>query len=96
MIMNLNYHIAEISIKCPYCDKNSVDPDYEVAANIGEKIVLECEDCGKKFIAEANIAYDTYANCELNNEKHDYEKSQYSSSVHNCRKCPEFLVKTKN
>lgn len=68
--MNLNYHIHKSDIKCPYCDQEYQDDDYEVARNMEEQTELECEHCGKKFNAKTCVVYNTYADCELNKESH--------------------------
>ena len=85
--MNFNYHIQKSNIKCPYCDKDCEDYDYEAAQNLEEKIESECEHCGKKFYVEASIAYSTYSDCELNGESHDYEQSVSYPTFFDCKNC---------
>ena len=86
--MNLNYHIYESSIKCPYCDNDYSDDDYMVSQNLEAKIELECDSCGKKFWAEAFIVFSSHADCELNNEKHILEAT-HIPNFFGCKNCPQ-------
>ncbi|MCK4828086.1 hypothetical protein KA005_70810 [bacterium] len=92
--MNLNYYIHGSNIKCPYCDKDCEDYDHEVAQDLETRVELECEHCGKKFYAEASIAYSTYSNCELNGESHDYEQSVSHPTVFDCKNCFHYEVRS--
>ena len=42
--MNLQYHIHKSSIKCPYCDYEQSDDDYEIDQDASE---VECNNCEK-------------------------------------------------
>jgi len=90
--MNFNYHIYVSNIKCPYCNKDCDDYDYEVAQNLEEKVEFECEHCGKRFYVEAIITYCTYSDCELNDEPHDWEQSVSHPTVFDCRNCYQHKV----
>ena len=95
--MNLNYHIHEVSIKCPYCDKEYRDDDYEVSRKIDDKVELEC-DCGKNFYAESRIVFNTYAACELNGQEHDLEETHIPDffQCKNCEHCERNPAPTAN
>ncbi len=85
--MNLQYHIYEPNIKCPYCDKDNRDDDSTIAQNLEERVEFECDHCGRKFFAESRIVYNTYSDCVLNGEKHDMKQSESRSTVFNCENC---------
>ena len=91
--MNLQYHIHESRIKCPYCDKECEDDDYNIAEQFDSQVDFECPYCEKIFFAEANIVYSTYSDCELNNEEHDFEVSPTHPSVFNCKNCAKYEVR---
>ena len=91
--MNLQYHIYEPGIKCPYCDEECNDDDYQVAAKFNSKVDFECDHCGKTFFAVAEVVYSTYSNCKLNDEEHDFKVSPTHSTVFNCKKCTEYEVR---
>jgi len=87
-MINLQYHIHESKIKCPYCDAECNDDDYNVAnQGFDSQVDFECDHCGKIFFAEANIVYSTYSDCELNDEEHDFLVSKTHPTVFYCRKC---------
>jgi hypothetical protein len=90
--MNLNYHIHEISIKCPYCDKDCEDDDCVVAQELEARMEFECYHCNKKFFAEASIVYSTYSDCRLNDEKCDLKQSAFHPAVFSCEKCQHYEV----
>ena len=92
--MNLNYHIYQSNVKCPYCNKNCEDSDYEVARDLETQIEFECEHCERKFFAEACIVYSTYSDCKLNDEEHDFEQSKHRSTVFDCKNCYHHEVRT--
>ena len=93
--MNMNYHIGETSIKCPYCDNSCEDSDYAVDFN--DRTEFECEYCGKVFWAQAKMDYDTHADCSLNGEEHDwyFPKKEKFPTLLNCHNCPEFKMDDK-
>ena len=84
---NLQYHIHESQIKCPYCDTECYDDDYQVGNEFDSPVDFECDNCEKVFFAEANVVYSTYSDCELNNEDHDFEVSRTHPTVFNCKRC---------
>jgi uncharacterized Zn-finger protein len=86
--MNLNYHIHESSIKCPYCDEIYQDDDYAVTSEFETRVEVECSDCGKRFYAESCIVFNTYSDCKLNNTEHCWEKSTIDS-LFNFKNCHE-------
>ena len=92
-MMNLQYHIHESKIKCPYCDAECNDDDCQVGNEFDSQVDFECDDCGKTFFAEANVVYSTYSNCELNDEEHDFEVSPTHPSVFNCKNCTKYEVR---
>jgi len=77
--MNLNYHISELTIKCPYCDEDVHDDDYSV--EFDNKIEFECGHCEKNFWVEAKISYDTQSDCSLNSTDHDWHASESHQTV---------------
>ena len=87
--MNLRYHIHEANIKCPYCDKECPDDDYEVAKDIETRIEFECVHCGKKFWAESCIVYCTYADCALNGKTHDFIET-HIPGFFKCNECEHY------
>ena len=86
--MNLNYHIYKPDIKCPYCDTDYCDEDYYVSQQMETQVELECDDCGKNFWAEACVVFNTHADCELNDKKHDFEET-HIPNLFNCKNCPQ-------
>ena len=86
--MNLQYHIYESSIKCPYCDHEQRDDDVDQAA-----IELECDNCEKIFWAEMNYVYSTHSDCSLNGQEHKWVSAggKYSQ-VFNCENCSQYKV----
>ena len=92
--MNVNYHIYVSNVKCPYCDKDCEDTEYEVARELETRIEFECEHCGRKFYAEACIVYSTYSDCELNDEKHDFKQSESHPTVFDCENCSHYEVRS--
>ena len=90
---NLQYHIHESRIKCPYCDAECNDDDCHVGNEFDSQVDFECDDCGKTFFAVANVVYSTYSNCELNDEEHDFEVSPTHPSVFNCKNCTKYEVR---
>lgn len=40
---------------CPYCEKENNDPNL----NDGNSEFVICESCGKKFLIECHVAYDS-------------------------------------
>lgn len=91
--MNLNYHIHESNIKCPYCDKDCEDDDYVVASGNGERVEFECPHCEKIFWAEANRVYSTHSDCALNNTEHELEESGHVKNLFDCKNCTHFEMK---
>jgi len=91
--MNLNYHISEPVIKCPYCDKGCQDDDYEVAEDLGSTNEFECSHCEKKFWASAHVSYDTHSDCGLNGIDHNYIASESHPTVFNCENCSQYEVR---
>lgn len=92
--MNYNYHIHKSDITCPYCDKGCYDEDYVVARNLEERIEIECEHCGRMFWAESCIVFNTYSDCSLNGEDHDFQNdSEKYPTVFSCRNCQESEVR---
>ena len=91
--MNLQYHIHESTIKCPYCDCDCRDDDYEVAQDFDDRIEFECQSCERIFWAEASIVYSTHSDCALNDEKHDWENSGHHPTVFNCKNCSQYEVR---
>ena len=94
--MNLNYHIGEISIKCPYCNENCPDENFAVGQVIDAVSKFECEHCGKKFWISAHISYDSYSDCALNNIDHDYVASESHPTVFHCKNCSQSEVREKH
>ena len=92
-MMNLQYHIHESKIKCPYCDEENNDDDCQVAAEFDSRVDFECDHCGKTFFAEANVVYSTYSDCELNDEEHYFEVSPTHPTVFNCKNCTKYEVR---
>ncbi len=90
--MNLNYHIFEPSIKCPYCDKDCEDVECEIARNMEERIEVECDHCEKSFWAEAHIAYSTHSNCALNKQSHALYNSDSHPTLFHCENCSHYEV----
>ena len=88
--MNFNYHISEIQIKCPYCDKNCADDDHIV--NGESPTEFECEHCGKKFWASMHYSYDTKSDCELNGQDHVWRAQPPHPRVHYCDNCAQVFV----
>jgi len=88
--MNLNYHISEPSIECPYCDSH-YENEGELN-DLGEKVELECDNCGKHFWAEAQVSYDTHSDCSLNSIEHDWVNSESHPTVYNCNNCSQYKV----
>jgi len=86
-MINLQYHIYESNIKCPYCDRECYDDDCEVAQNLGAYVDFECTRCEKVFFAESSVVYSTYSDCNLNGEEHDFEASKTHPTVFNCKRC---------
>lgn len=93
--MNLNYHIYVSNIKCPYCDKDCEDTEYEVARELERRIEFECEHCGRKFYVEACIVYCTYSDCELNDKKHNFKQLENHPTLFNCKNCYHHEVRSK-
>jgi uncharacterized Zn-finger protein len=87
--MGYLYHIHEFNIKCPYCDKEYQDDDYEVAREFDSEVELECEYCGKKFWAESCIVYSTYADCALNGKSHDLIETHIAGQF-KCNDCEHY------
>lgn len=87
--MNLNYHIYHPDIKCPYCDVKYYDDNCYVSQQLETKIELECDNCNKKFWAEACIVFNTHSDCKLNNKEHDLEET-HISNFFNCKNCSQF------
>ncbi len=91
--MNLNYHIHATCVKCPYCDKEYRNDDHIVGeGGFGDPIEFECEDCGKIFYAEADVVYNTFADCGLNKEKHDWYNTKSHPAIFHCRKCQQHKI----
>ena len=90
--MNLNYHINESQIKCPYCDA-----EYYLDGEINDfetKEELYCGSCERKFWAEANINYSTYSDCSLNGKDHEFENNVAAfPTVFNCKNCYQHEVR---
>jgi len=88
--MNLQYHIHESSIKCPYCDHDCQDDDYVVDQ---DKTEFECDKCEKVFWAEMNYVYSTYSDCSLNEIEHEWQQSKTHKMVYNCKNCSQYDVR---
>jgi sarcosine oxidase delta subunit len=86
--MNLQYHIHESSIKCPYCDKESENYDYEVDQDAAE---FECGHCEKIFWAEMNFVYSTHSDCGLNGDEHEWIQGT-QKTVFQCKNCAQYKV----
>ena len=94
--MNFNYHIHVSNVKCPYCDKDCKDSEYEAAQELETKIEFECEHCGKVFWVESSIVYSTYSDCKLNGNEHLFKNdSEKHPTVFNCEKCSQHEVREK-
>ena len=91
--MNLKYHIHESSIKCPYCDSEQRDDDYDVGE---DKMEFECDSCGKVFWAEMNFVYSTHSDCVLNKQEHEWVSAgDKHSQVFDCKNCSQYEVRPK-
>ena len=90
--MNLQYHIHESSIKCPYCDHECRNDDYDVDQNASE---FECDSCEKTFWAEMNFVYSTHSDCSLNKQKHKWVNDAGGKypQVFNCENCSQYEVR---
>jgi DNA-directed RNA polymerase subunit RPC12/RpoP len=77
-------------IICPYCEYEFVD-SWEHGDSSDESI--ECDECGKTFTlqVEQEVTYHTYADCELNDEEHDWQVAIHMSipswTWYQCSKC---------
>jgi len=77
-------------IICPYCKCEFVDSWEHENSSDGS---IFCDECGKTFIVQVDteVTYDTYADCNLNNEKHDWQVTEHISSPswtwYQCTKC---------
>lgn len=87
--MNLNYHIHESTIKCPFCNREHADIDHIGRRNLDTSVEFDCVQCGKKFIVESCIVYNSYSNCKLNGESHTYEET-HIKGFYTCKHCSEF------
>lgn len=93
--INLNYHIHESSLKCPYCDETCVDDDHCVGEDgFDVKTEYQCEHCDKTFHAEANIVYSTYSDCSLNGIDHEWYSIKSHPTVFHCKNCSQYDVRT--
>ena len=90
--MNLQYHIREGDVKCPYCNK-VCDNDGINALDLDRKTELECDHCEKRFYATAEVVYSTYSDCKLNGEEHELEVAANHPTVFNCKNCSHYEVK---
>ena len=89
--MNLQYHIHKSSIKCPYCNHEQRDDDYDVDQ---DAIEFECDNCEKIFWAEMNIVYSTHSDSSLNGQEHKWVSANGKfSQVFNCENCSLYEVR---
>lgn len=87
------------SIICPYCKEEQGDM-WEVREDEG---IEECPKCSKKFYwrRRVEVEYITNADCELNNEKHNFiepnewmkHSEGYEFKICECSKCSEYESK---
>ena len=65
--------LEDENLKCPYCGE-MISDSWEYRFD-GDTIEIEC-DCGKKFYGDEIVtrSYKGRANCELNGDKHIFEK----------------------
>ena len=89
--MNLQYHIYELEIKCPYCNKDQ-DDDHVVAKKSDVSVNVKCEYCGMAFNVQTRILFNSYSDCELNGIEHDLEKSSFAETVFNCKNCSQHKI----
>ena len=91
--MNLQYHIHKSKIKCPYCDHEQRDDDYDVDQ---DAIEFECNNCEKVFWAEMNFVYSTHSDCSLNKQEHKWVSADGKHQhVFNCENCSQYEVRKK-
>ena len=78
------------NIKCPYCGK-FISDSWEYNFN-DDSIEIECSNCDKKFLAGESVIrnYTGKADCELNNEKHEFVKQE---GYFKCKICGEIKSK---
>ena len=81
--------------KCPYCGEQHFCDDWGYDYD-GEK--LQCEECKKYFYATASHTTDfrSRADCELNDEKHQFEFRTFNDPNEGaffCKVCGECKLK---
>jgi len=91
-----SYDTDEIdqAIICPYCKYHYSDSHDVLAPEQDNKETIECENCGKKFVAEVvtTVDYFTNRNCELNGENHEFIPNKIlGNNDKKCSKCSLIL-----
>jgi len=79
-------------LKCPYCGE-MIGDSWELNFN-DDAVEIEC-DCGKKFWGSEIVIRDFKgtADCELNNEKHEFE--EVTNDCLKCKICGKYELKSK-
>lgn len=89
---------CEDEVTCPYCGHEESE-SWEWGNGEEGGDIEECPECGKKYHWYRNISvnYNTEGDCELNNEKHDYEwiNTKNNDGAWFCKKCPKLKLKEK-
>jgi len=81
--------LYENEVTCPYCGY-SISDSWDLDGDDGEDDVMECGNCWKKFVWWRNIriSYSSKADCELNNEPHEFDVHEIDDKEHKvCIKC---------
>lgn len=81
-------HSCTDEVVCPYCGYQFMD-----SWEFGDKHQdVDCPECGKKFhlTVDVSVTYSTDADCEINEEEHDWVDGDHqlaSTFVQKCSKC---------
>ena len=83
---NFEDQIDSTLMICPYC-RESYQPEGEDFHE--DEDIEECNSCGKKYYCCQSISIDNISrpDCELNGEKHDYQKAVNFDDLFICKKC---------
>lgn len=83
--MNSKYHIQKSRLICPYCNEQQEDVE-DLGLEFFVPEIINCYWCNKKFSAEQEVCFTTYAVCKENNMEHDF----YETHIKNffmCENC---------